>query len=127
MIDGLYKTSYKTAEARALYLVAIKGYKSMSAMAKELGFTKQYYSTIFSIGLPEKYAGFLGRRFGFSPVILGYERYLNFCHGKFVPTYDKFFLEDSTFFTAKDIDYILEGSYIKDPYKFIRLKDKAIG
>lgn len=118
-----YKERYKTAEARALYLVARKGYGSLQDMAEALGFTKAFYHGIFLNGLPEKYAGYLGRRFEFPPGLLAFDKYVQLLDREVKYTA---LLEQTKFFNSEDKAYILHGSYLKDAAKFQRALDKGI-
>lgn len=119
------KTSYKTSEARALYLVAIKSYGSLYALSKELGFTRQYFTDIFKNGLPLKYAGYLGRRHELCPAVLCFEVDALMCAGPMLSYKD--LIDTQPYFTEEEKKYILAGTHIKDVGKFIKLKDKEIG
>jgi len=127
MLDPTYyKVSYKTSEARVLYLTARKGYKTLRAMARALGFPAQFLSQCMHEGIPLKYAGYLGRRFGYPPALLTYETELQTrMKSEYMPY--KQFLSIQDYFNAEDIKYILAGEHIKDPARFLALKDKEIG
>src|SRR6187399_561259 len=116
-----YKPIYKTAEARVLYLTAVKGYGSITALAKDLGVKKQWISYVFKHGLALKYAGYLGRKFKFSPELLAYDTYV-YLHGGYpaCELYSKF-VEVTDFFNDEDKKYILKGTYVKDPHKHVRV------
>lgn len=124
--DGYYTIKYKTAEARALYLVAKKEYTSLGKMSRALGFGASYVATLVQSGIPVKYAGFLGRKFGFHPAVLAYEKWIEFIgNTKETLLYDNI-VQSSPYFTRDDAEYILKGSYIKDPVKHLRLLDKKV-
>lgn len=124
-----YKPQYKTATGRALYLIATKAYGSSGKLALDLGISKQYVANcIGGWDIPVKYAGFLGRKWGFHPGILAYPEWLVFETPYSALEYSSLVDDDAyTFFTGEDIEYILEGTYLKDPVKYLRLLDKKIG
>lgn len=114
-------TDHETAEYRALYIVAQKGYGAFDIMAEDLNVSKSYVSQLKHIGVPINYAGYLGRKFKFHPAILCYESYIRL---RYKPVdYDELF-STTKFFDARDIRYILDGTYIKDPAKFLRIQDR---
>lgn len=124
MLDAsYYKPKYKTAEARVLYLVARKGYGSLSALAKDLGFTKAFITAILKDGIHPKYAGYLGRKFVFPPALLCFDKYLSLRNKE---TKYTTLLEHTKFFNTEDKAYILRGEFIKDGSKFQRLMDREI-
>jgi len=124
--QSYYKPIYKTAEARALYLTGIKGYGSVSAMAKDLGVHRQWISYVFKHGLSLKFAGYLGRKFGFPVPVLDYESYVQVFGGEksCLPYSELFKIQE--FFSATDVKYILAAPHIKDGIKHARILDKAI-
>lgn len=127
MIDNeYYPNKYKTAEARALFLVTKKTVGTFTALASLLGFTPTYFSTIISKGLPLKYAGYLGRKYNFNPALLAYEQYIQFtqCTKNILPYVDT--VASTDLFSKDDQEYILGGTYIKDPVKYLRQLDKKV-
>jgi len=129
MIDeGIYKSSYKRAEGRALYLLAKKSYGTLAAMAADLGFSAAAMGNFLtgSRPLPAKYVGYLARKHAVAPELLDYESFLTaYKGGKNTPVYSGI-LGLSEFFNEEDKRYIIKGVHIKDPVKFIRLLDKHI-
>lgn len=124
-MDGLYKKQYETAEQRALYLVARKGYGSYTEMAEALGITKSYVHNMLTTGVPASYAGYLGRKFGFHPGVLAFESLLNVVLKTIDIDYAEL-VDWNDFFDHQDRKYILAGKYIKDPAKYLRQKDKQV-
>jgi hypothetical protein len=122
MKDESFYKPYRTAEGRALYLVAMKRYGSLIELGKVFKVNRQAVSNYIADGLPYKYAGYLGRKFGFSPYILDYKSYL-IGHLYAPHRYDELF-ENQDYFNQDDINYILDGEYIKDGAKWIRAFDK---
>lgn len=126
MIDqDFYKVQYETAEHRALYIVARKGYGSFKEMADALNVTQQYINNLCKMGVPVSYAGFLGRKFGFHPGILNFIALLDIMQNATKISYEKL-VRASEFFAEDDQTYILSGTYLKDPAKYLRQHDKNL-
>lgn len=124
MLDSsAYKDRYVTAEARVLYLTAMKGYGSITKMAKDLGLGANFMPQCFSKGIPLKYAGYLGRKWGFNPALLRYEDYVL---GSLRPITFDVMLDETKFFDEADKRYILKAKFIRDSMKYLRIKDKEI-
>lgn len=123
-----YPPKYKTAEGRALYLVAKKTKGNFIELARSMGFMSTYFSTVLKKGLPIKYAGYLGRKYNFNPAILAHESYLLMTRDPKSPTRyeDIVILGGCDFFSPEDQQYILAGTYIKDPVRFLRIHDKEV-
>lgn len=120
--ENYYKTSYKTAESRVLYLVAQKGYGSFTKMAESLGVSRQYLRQCVEEVVPIKYAGFLARKHKFHPGLLNYKLYL-LMGGEF--SFDKL-LNETNFFNKYDKHYILKGFCIKELSDFLKQTDKEV-
>lgn len=114
-------TDYETAEHRALFVVGQKGYGSFTEMAEALNVSKPYISQFKHTGVPINYAGYLGRKFKFHPAILCYESYIRLRY-KPVPYRELF--KTTNFFDERQVRYILDGTYIEDPAKFLRIQDR---
>jgi hypothetical protein len=126
MTNDLYKTKYKTAESRAFHLIAQKKYGSFTKMAESLGVSRQYINQCVDLGVPLKYASYLGRKHLFSPGVLAYKDWcLLLCKNDTGCGYDKL-VQDARMFDDKDVEYILKGTY-KSPESLIKESDACIG
>lgn len=124
MENKQYKESYKTAEGRALYVLAMKTFNSLNGLARVFNLNRQAMHNYTMNGIPTKYAGYLGRKYGFHSGILSYSSYLETGPNKPLMYVELF--KPQSFFTQEDISYILGGTYIKDPQKWLRLFDKGL-
>lgn len=135
MLDEQYYPSrYKTAEARVLYLTGAKGYGldgnrgGIVKLAEDLGVVRSYITECLLKGIPLRYASYLANKFEYHPALLAYETYLlvtqqNF--GKEAVLY-KEFLDQQNFFNESDKRYILNGTFITNPVKFLRTNNNKI-
>lgn len=126
MTSDLYKENYKTAESRALYIIAKKKFGSFIKMGKALGVSRQYINQCVDLGIPLKYASYLGRALGFDPGILAYKEWcLLLCKGDAGWTYEKM-VKNCRMFDSSDVEYILEGVY-ETSAAILKEVDKEIG
>lgn len=118
-----YNNDHVSAQARALYVIMNRVYGSYGAIARELGITKQSVHLFTKGTMLCGYAGFMGRKHGFDPRILCYEQFVLTMYK--VEAADKYeaIVNACKILTVADKKYILGGSYIKDPNKFLRIMD----
>ena len=126
--ENYYKAKYKTAEGRVLYLIAKKFYGTADRMAQALGISRQFITYFFNqkVNIPDKYIGYLARKHDVNPALMAYDKYLVLERYPAAVGYYTEFVQNSQAFTKEDKAYILRGTYIKDPVKFIRQLDKSL-
>lgn len=108
-----HRLLYDTAESRALYITITKGYGTFTQAAIELGVTRGYFHTMLRKGVPLKYASHFAGKFGFLPGVLDYESYVLINREKSLPLLE-LLQKSSSFFSAEDRTYIIEGTHIKN-------------
>lgn len=119
----MYTSKYKKAESRFLHVLIKKKFKNAIAIYDELGITSQMLSNWKKTNVPLRYAGYLGRKYNFSPALLAYETHLILSHGK--PTTYEQLLDKVNLFSKEEKEYILRGSY-EDASKFIKGFDQEV-
>lgn len=117
-----YPTKFKTAEGRALYVLADKSYGGLSGLAKHLGVTRQYLLQICHGVVPLKYASYLGRKHLVHPGIFNFKAFclIDSLKMRYID------LVNYVYFLPTEYEYILKGSYIKSVDKFLKQLDKEI-
>lgn len=125
--NELYKVEYKRASERALYILAKKHFGSLAKLADYLKVTRQYVQQIMRDGIPENYAGLLGRKFNIDPAIFNYEDALILGEKRlYMSLFES--VEASKVFSTKDVKYVLKGTYVSNPKKYLTVQDsKTIG
>lgn len=119
---------YETASARALNVMVLKKYGSFPKFAKELGTTRQNINMWLTRGgIATRHAGKVCRLLKCDPFILAYEDILTL----FTKTNSKINIkpyEDviSDNFSRVEAKYILEGTYVKAPARFVNKYDKEL-
>lgn len=101
---------YKSASGRALYILAKKMYGSLTKMAEEFNVSKQFFRKCCSDGtLPLEYGKLLADKFSFHPAILNYESFFMVSEN---PVSFLDLVRQSTVFSKKEKEIILEGNYL---------------
>lgn len=125
--SDLYKPEYKRAAERALYIIAKKKFGSLAKLSEYLKVSRQYVQQMMRDATPAQYAGILGRKFNIDPAIFDYEDALVIGEKRL---YSELFnsVEAKKVFSVADVRYILKGTYINNPKKYLAVTDaKTIG
>lgn len=120
-MSSSFPKQYEKSEQRTLYLVAHKLYKTMTALCEHFGCVRQFGNYLMRQEVPIKYAGYLGRKYGFHPALLNYEDYV-VVGGE--QEYKDLF--SGKFFSKEEMEYILDGK-VPDGKKIVTKSDKGMG
>lgn len=122
MAELIYRDNYKLASGRALYVLANRHYGSVTKLAEFLNVKRQRVLQMINEGVPQNYAGLLGRKHNIPPAIFSYEDSLMLGEEY---QYETFFtlIPVKKLFLQEDIKYILAGHYVKNSKKFLAAVD----